>query len=157
MPTRIGTAQYRALAELRYQIRQFVSEGDAAARNAGLEPQQYQLLLAIRGLPKTMPATIGVLAERLALKHNSAVELVNRLETRGLVRRERAGKDRRSVLIRLQPAGTKLVGQVAQQRIIELRGDGAALVSALHAVLAPGISQPKRRRSGKAERRMNPS
>ena|SRR6266404_2047564 len=143
MQTRIATAEYRALAELRYQIRQFVSGGDAAARNAGLEPQQYQLLLATRGLPKTMPATIRMLAERLALKHNSAVELVNRLEARGLVRRERTGEDRRSVLIKLQPAGAKLVGQVAQQRIIELRGDGAALVSALHAVLAPRISRPK--------------
>jgi len=142
MQTRIATAEYRALAELRYQIRQFVSGGDAAARNAGLEPQQYQLLLATRGLPKTMPATIRMLAERLALKHNSAVELVNRLEARGLVRRERTGEDRRSVLIKLQPAGAKLVGQVAQQRIIELRGDGAALVSALHAVLAPR-SRPK--------------
>ena len=153
MPTKIATAQYHALAELRYQIRQFVSAGDVAARDVGLEPQQYQLLLAIRGLPKAMPATIRMLAERLALKHNSAVELVNRLEARGLVRRDHTGNDRRSVLIKLQPSGAKLVGQVAQQRIIELRGDGAALVSALHAVLAPKISRPKpkvgRKTSGK--------
>ena len=149
MQTQIGTAQFRALAELRYQIRQFVSAGDAAARDAGLEPQQYQLPLAIRGLPETTPATVSMLAERLALKHNSAVELVNRLKARGMVRRERTGNDRRSVLVRLRPAGAKLVGRVAQQRIIELRGDGAALVSALHAVLTPGVSRLNRKRASK--------
>ncbi|HLB93077.1 MAG TPA: MarR family transcriptional regulator [Terriglobales bacterium] len=143
MPTRIATVQYQALAELRYQIRQFLSAGDAAALQAGLEPQQYQLLLAIRGLPNTMPATIRVLAERLALKHNSAGELVNRLEARGLVHRARTANDRRCVLIRLRPAGARLVEQVAQQRITELCGDGTALVSALNALIAPGTTRPQ--------------
>jgi len=156
MPTRITPVQYQALAELRYQIRQFLSAGDAAAHNSGLEPQQYQLLLAIKGLPNSMHATIGVLAERLALKHNSAVELVNRLEARGLVRRDRTREDRRCVLIRLQPAGTTLVEQVALQRITELRGEGAALVSALHALFKPGLPQPKskpvRKTAGKTGR-----
>src|SRR5437667_8482232 len=119
MRTRIATAQYQALAELRFRIRQFLSAGDEAARGAGLEPQQYLLLLAVRGLPNNMQATIRILSERLALKHNSAVELVNRLEARGLVHRDRTGKDRRCVLIRLQPAGGKLVEQVAKRRMTE--------------------------------------
>jgi DNA-binding MarR family transcriptional regulator len=154
---RITPSQYQALAELRYQIRQFLSAGDAAAHNAGLEPQQYQLLLAIKGLPDSMRATIGILAERLALKHNSAVELINRLETRGLVRRDRTGEDKRCVLIRLQPAGAKLVAQVALKRITELQGEGAALVSALHALFKPGTLQREskagRKPANKSERK----
>ncbi len=77
----ITPAEYRALAELRYRIRHFLREGDAKARAVGLEPQQYLMLLAIRGLPEGSEATIQTLAERLALKHHSVVELVDRLET----------------------------------------------------------------------------
>jgi len=53
---------------------------DAVARAAGLEPQQYMLLLALRGLPAGVEATIRTLADRLALRHHSAVELIDRLE-----------------------------------------------------------------------------
>ena len=77
MAKEITTAEYQALAELRYLIRKFVREGDAVAQTAGLEPQQYLLLLAIRGLPEGEEATIRALANRLALKHHSAVELVD--------------------------------------------------------------------------------
>ena len=86
MAAEITTAEYRALAELRYRIRKFVGEGDAMARAAGLEPQQYLLLLALRGLPEGEEATIRALADRLALKHHSAVELIDRLEVHGYVR-----------------------------------------------------------------------
>src|SRR5712692_11706988 len=76
MPTEITTDEYRALAELRYRIRRFLREGDAVAQAAGLEPQQYLLLLTIRGLPAEEEATIRTVAERLALKHHSVVELI---------------------------------------------------------------------------------
>src|SRR3989442_169684 len=79
----ITTAAYKALAEMRYRIRKFVREGDAVARAAGLEPQQYLLLLALRGLPEGEEATIRTLADRLALKHPRPVELIDRLETQG--------------------------------------------------------------------------
>src|SRR2546430_8409894 len=69
MAKEITTAEYQALAELRHRIRKFVREGDAVARAAGLEPQQYLLLLALRGLPEGVEATIRTLADRLALKH----------------------------------------------------------------------------------------
>jgi hypothetical protein len=62
MPVEITTAEYRALAELRCRIRKFVGEGDTAARAAGLEPQQYLLLLALRGLPEGEEAPIRTLA-----------------------------------------------------------------------------------------------
>ena len=135
MAMEITTAEYRALAELRYQLRLFLKEGDATARQAGLEPQQYLLLLAIRGLPENAESTIRVLAERLALKHHSAVELVDRLENHGYVRRSRSRDDRRRVLVTLLPRGEKLLEQVARDRISELRSSGAALVNAIDALL----------------------
>ena len=135
MPVEITTAEYRALAELRYRIRKFVGEGDAVARTAGLEPQQYLLLLAIRGLPDDVEATIRALADRLALKHHSAVELIDRLESHGYVRRTRSRDDRRRVLVTLLPRGEKLLEQVAHDRIGELRASGAALVAAISALL----------------------
>jgi DNA-binding MarR family transcriptional regulator len=133
--TTITTDEYRALAELRHRIRLFVREGDAKARTAGLEPQQYLILLAIRGLPENAEATIRTLADRLALKHHSVVELVDRLEQHGLVRRTRSRDDRRRVLVSLLPRGEKLLEDVARHRISELRSSGAALVAAIEALL----------------------
>jgi DNA-binding MarR family transcriptional regulator len=134
----ITTAEYQALAELRYLIRKFVREGDAVARSAGLEPQQYLLLLAIRGLPGGEEATIRELADRLALKHHSTVELIDRLETHGYVRRNRSRDDRRRVLVSLLPRGEKQLEQVARHRISELRSSGTALVYAISALLEDG-------------------
>jgi len=138
----ITTAEYQALAELRYLIRKFVGEGDAVARAAGLEPQQYLLLLALRGLPEATEATIRTLADRLALKHHSAVELIDRLEAHGYVRRNRSREDRRRVLVALLPRGEKLLEQVARDRIGELRSSGAALVNAISALLEIGRPSP---------------
>jgi DNA-binding MarR family transcriptional regulator len=135
MVMELTTAEYRALAELRYRIRHFLREGDAQARIAGLEPQQYLLLLTIRGLPEGVEASIRSLAERLVLKHHSVVELIDRLELHGYVRRNRSRDDRRSVLVSLLPRGEKLLEQVAKQRISELRSSGAALVNAIDALL----------------------
>ena len=135
VPPEITTAEYRALAELRYRIRHFLREGDAKARAVGLEPQQYLMLLAIRGLPEGSEATIQTLAERQALKHHSAVELIDRLETHGYVRRSRSRDDRRRVLVSLLPRGERLLEQVAQHRISELRTTGHAFVGAIDALL----------------------
>jgi DNA-binding MarR family transcriptional regulator len=151
MPAKIANADYRALAELRYRIRHFLCEGDATARQLRLEPQQYLLLLAVRGLPEGTKATIGTLAERLALKHNSTVELINRLETRGYVRRSRSRDDRRSVLVSLRPRGEKLLERVARQRITELRAGGAALVNAIDALL--GHTWQSRERAAKVTKK----
>jgi len=143
----ITSAEYRALAELRYRIRHFLREGDAKARAVGLEPQQYLLLLAIRGLPEGREATIQTLAERLALKHHSAVELVDRLEANGYVRRTRSRDDRRRVFVTLLPRGERLLEQVAQNRISELRTSGEALVGAIEALLERGqrnVKNPKK-------------
>jgi len=135
MPAEITTEEYRALAELRYLIRHFVSEGDAVARAAGLEPQQYLLLLTVRGLPQGEEATIRTLAERLALRHHSVVELIDRLEAHGYVRRTRGREDRRRVLVSLLPRGERLLEQVAQHRITELRTTGHELVRTIDQLL----------------------
>ena len=132
---RITADEYRAMAELRYRIRLFLREGDAAARSAGLEPQQYLMLLAIRGLPDGNSAKIRSLADSLLIKHHSAVELVDRLEVRGLVRRTRGRQDRRQVLISLLPKGQRVLERVVQQRVSEVRAGGNQLVRAVDALL----------------------
>src|SRR5258708_39979466 len=94
---------FKAMAELRYQIRRFLRFSENAARKAGIEPQQHQLLLAVRGLPEDLKPTIGVLAEQMQLQHHSTVELIDRLVERGLVCPFRITDDRRQVLVKLAP------------------------------------------------------
>jgi DNA-binding MarR family transcriptional regulator len=137
MAEKITENEYLALAELRHRIRRFLQEGDATARHAGLEPQQYLLLLAIRGLPAGKQASIRALADRLSLRHHSTVELIDRMEARGYVKRMRGREDRRQVLISLLPRGEKLLEKVVEQRIIELRANGYELVQAISALLEP--------------------
>jgi DNA-binding MarR family transcriptional regulator len=131
----ITESEYHALGELRYLIRRFLQEGDMTAKQAGLEPQQYLLLLAIRGLPAGQDASISVLANRLSLRHHSTVELIDRMEAHGYVRRIRGREDRRQVLVSLQPRGARLLEKVVEQRIIELRTNGRELVAAIGALL----------------------
>jgi DNA-binding MarR family transcriptional regulator len=126
----VAQSEYQALAEFRYQIRRFLHFSEQAARAAGIEPQQHQLLLTLRALPGGM-AAVGTLAERLQIQHHSAVELVDRLVERGLVSRARAPGDRRQVLVQLQPPGEEALEKLAQTHLAELRSNGPALVEAL--------------------------
>jgi DNA-binding MarR family transcriptional regulator len=127
----LSSAEFRALAEFRYQIRIYLNGSEEAARKAGLEPQQYLLLLALRGLPLGREASIRELAERMQLRHHSVVEHVDRLERRLLLRRERSRSDRRQVIVYLTPRGEKILTRLAKQRVAELRMSGPALVRAL--------------------------
>jgi len=127
--------EFRALAEFRHQIRIFLNGSEEAARNAGLEPQQYLLMLALRGLPAGREPSIREIAERMQMRHHSAVELADRLERRQLLRRERSRSDRRQVILHLTPRGEKILTKLAQQRISELRTAAPALVRALTAVI----------------------
>jgi DNA-binding MarR family transcriptional regulator len=134
---------YRALANFRYEIRRFQILSEQAARAAGIEPQQYQALLAIKGLPSTEDATVGLLAERLQIQHHSAVELVDRLETHGLLRRTCSRTDRRQRLLRLTPRGEDLLKQIALPQWTELRSAGRELLRALESVMRrirPGVN-----------------
>lgn len=129
LPSDISPSEYQALAEFRYQIRSFLGFSENAARAAGLEPQQHQLMLAVRAAPK--PATIRYLADRLQLRHHSAVGLIDRMEATGLVRRKRSEGDRRSAEIRLTPKGSKLLGDLSVQHRNELRSAIPALIESL--------------------------
>src|SRR5215469_2518107 len=95
----LSESDYQALAEFRYQLRKFSHFSEQAARDAGLEPQQHQLLLAVRGLPGEKTASVGQLAHRLQLQHHSAVELISRMVQRGLLERRRDATDLRRVLV----------------------------------------------------------
>jgi DNA-binding MarR family transcriptional regulator len=129
---------YRAMAELRYEVRRFLHFSENAARAAGLEPQQHQLLLALKGLPAAMKPTISVLAERLQIQHHSAVELVDRLAGRGFVRRYRSRMDRRQVNVRLTRSGEEVLKKLSLHHLHELRSVGPALVEVLNRVIASG-------------------
>ena len=124
-------SDYSSLAELRYQIRCFLFFSEQAARAAGLEPRQHQLMLSLKGLPQGARPTIGEVAERLQIQHHSAVELVNRLSNAGYVRRHRGGDDRREVLLALTPRGEKVLRDLSLHHRAELRSAGPALVAAL--------------------------
>jgi DNA-binding MarR family transcriptional regulator len=137
-PTNLRAAEYRALAELRYRIRRFLHFSEGAARAAGLEPQQHQLLLAIKGMPVDRLPTIGDVAERLQLKHNSANELVRRVEQRGLIRTERGEDDRRQVMVTLTEAGETALQELSLAHLEELRGEARALVDGLEQLLGEG-------------------
>jgi len=137
MEKTLALSDYRALAELRYQIRLFLRFSEEAARKMSLEPQQHQLMLALKGLPAGIRPTIGTLAERLQIQHHSAVELVNRLSAGGLVRRNRSGEDRRQVLLGLTPKGEKVLRELSIGHKAELHSQGPALVAALERAMRP--------------------
>jgi DNA-binding MarR family transcriptional regulator len=131
-------ADYESLAELRYHIRRFLRFSEQAAREAGLEPSQHQLMLTLKGLPAGTRPTIGELAEHLQIQHHSTVELVNRLAAGGYVRRQRGGEDRREVLLSLTPKGEKILRELSLHHRAELCTRGPALVAALRRAIPPG-------------------
>jgi CheY-like chemotaxis protein/DNA-binding MarR family transcriptional regulator len=126
---------FRALAEWRHQIRKFLSFSEEAARSVGLEPQQHQLLLAVKGLPEGFAPTITGIAERMAVRHHTVVEMVDRLAARGIVRREPSPSDKRSVLVVLTPRAERLIRCLSSEHRDQLRTSGPALVTAISRVL----------------------
>src|SRR5918911_713272 len=119
---------FKAMAELRYQIRRFLRFSENAARQAGIEPQQHQLLLAVKGLPDGAKPTIGVIAERMQLQHHSTVELVDRLVERGFLARLRATDDRRQVLVKLTSEGEDFLEKLSRHHLEELQSTGPKFV-----------------------------
>jgi DNA-binding MarR family transcriptional regulator len=126
---------FQAMAELRYQIRRFLRFSETAARQAGLEPQQHQLLLAVRGLPDKLKPTVGVLAERMQLQHHSTVELIDRLVDRGFLCRLRATDDRRQVLVKLTHDGEEFLKTLSLHHLQELQSAGPKFVKILQSLL----------------------
>lgn len=112
----LSKQEYELLAELRYALRRFAWQTELEARKVGLSPQQYQLLLAIKGFPDREWANISELAERLQIRHNAVIGLVNRGEANGLVRRVQDAdqSDRRIVQVHVTAEGEQALGQLAQ-------------------------------------------
>ena len=137
-------ADLQALAEFRYRIRRFLRFSEDAARDAGLEPQQHQLLLAAAGATDG-PATVGALAERLQLKPHSVDELITRAESNGLVSRHRSAEDRRFVLVTPTAEGRRMLDRLSDSHREELRQAASGLIESLSRI-AGGLDTPAHRR-----------
>ena len=120
-PRPLTDADYEKLAEFRYLLRQFMIFSEDAAGQAGLTAQQHQALLAIKGFGRDKPLTTGNLAERLGVRHHSAVGLIDRLLTKSLVRRRPGIEDRRQVLLTLTPKAEALLAGLSAAHRDELR------------------------------------
>ncbi len=115
-------------AEFRRRLRRFIAHGDAHVRQAGLTPQRYLLLLAIKGAPDgTEARAIGQLADDLQLAQSSVTELVDRAEAIGLVVRAQGGDDARTVIVRLSEAGEARL----LQALVAVRADREQLLEHL--------------------------
>jgi DNA-binding MarR family transcriptional regulator len=128
----VTLSDYRALAEFRYQLQRYFALSDQAAQSAGLHPGQYRFLLLLKGLPEGMEPTISNMAERLGLRHHSTVELVDRMEERGLIQRERSERHRSFVFVRITPKGDGILRRLVASRKRELKKAGPILVKVLH-------------------------
>jgi DNA-binding MarR family transcriptional regulator len=127
---------YQAIAEFRYHVRQFLHFSEGTARAHGLNTQQHQLLLALKGLPEGLQPTIGTLAERLQLRHHSTVELVDRLQQRGLVARAIDPVDRRRSLVRITRRGNAMLEKLTRVHRDELHTAGPLLLASLQRLLS---------------------
>ncbi len=135
---KLTLSDYQALAEFRYQIRNFLRFSERAVQAAGVEAGQYQLMLAIKGMPKGVRPRIRELANRMHIQHHSAVELANRLEAGGYVRRARGQDDRREVLLALTPKGERVLAELAMHHHEELQSAAPDLVTALRRLMPQG-------------------
>jgi len=149
---RLRDDEYQALARLRHLLRVFLRFSEDAARDEGLTPQQHQLLLAVKGFGSE-PPTVGMLAERLMLRHHSTVELIDRLQARALVVRRRSAADKRVASVAITARGARLLRKLSLAHRDELLRTGPELVEALVSLLgraAPPLG--KRQRPRRASR-----
>ena len=110
----------RTLAEFRYELRRFLHFSESAAQNAGLHPQQHQLLLQVAGAPEGSAVTIAYAAERLGLRHNSTVELVDRSVREGLLTRRTDPGDKRRAILHITHKGRQVLGCLSDEHAREL-------------------------------------
>lgn len=113
-------ADYEALAEFRFTLREFMAFSEGRAAEFGLSPQQHQALLIIRAAAAET-ATIGYVAARLLLKPHSASGLIDRLENFGLVERQVSSRDRRQSLLILTDKATTLLAALSSTHQEEIR------------------------------------
>jgi DNA-binding MarR family transcriptional regulator len=128
-------AEYRRLSEFRFQIRRFLRFSEDAARRKGLEPQQHQALLAVKGLPEGQSPTVVNLAHRMQLAHHSMVELIDRITEKGLATRTRSAEDRRNMVVALTPKGEKILGELSVLTYSELQTKFVEFLDSLQTVI----------------------
>jgi DNA-binding MarR family transcriptional regulator len=121
----------KSLAEFRYQMRKFLSFSETAAERCGIATQQYQLMQVIAAMAPGQDASISYLADRMVLKHNSMVELVDRAERAGLVKREHDERDLRRSLVRLTTEGETVLAKLVDEHMDELAPKCEPLIEAL--------------------------
>ena len=127
MPSKhkLTKAEYEVIADFRYQLRKFVRYSEELAREAGITPLQYQLLLQTHGQPDREWATISELAERLQSKHHGVVSLVDRCVQSGLVQRAPCPNDGRQVRIHLTDKGRRILEDLVlrhREQLLSLDG-----------------------------------
>jgi DNA-binding MarR family transcriptional regulator len=128
-----GTAEpltkqdFEALARFRFGIRRYLRFSEETVRSHGVTPQQYQLMLALKGYPGRDWAVVRELADRLQLRHHSVVELVDRAQNQGLVRRTPDPDDARAVRVFLTDEGEHLLDRLSALHRDELRRMDAVL------------------------------
>lgn len=119
------------LADFRFELRRFLHFSECAALDAGLQPQQHQLLLQVAGALPTVTVTIAYAAERLELKHNSAVELVDRSEREGLLERTIDANDKRRAILSITRKGRRILERLSDEHAHELNDLAPRLIDAL--------------------------
>lgn len=139
----IRTADYRRLAAFRHALRRFLAFSEAAARSAGITPQQHQALLAIKAAPSAAGVTVGYLAGQLLLQPHSAAELADRMVNCGLLVREEAPDDRRRVVLSLTSSAENALHALSAAHIRELRS--IPVLGSLFDLLAPEPAEGRRR------------
>jgi DNA-binding MarR family transcriptional regulator len=125
----LSQPDYAMLLSFRCTLREFLQFSEKAAKRIGVAPQQYQALLAIKGFPERERITINEMAEKLMIRHNSAVGLVNRMEKEGLVKRYPSLEDRRQVHVMLTSRGMRIFEKLAAAHREELNRIGPQLRS----------------------------
>ncbi len=120
----MATHDYAQLASFRYALRAYLRFSETAAAHERLTSQHYQAMLILRGWPDGQPVSINDLAQRLLIRHNSAVGLVDRLTHEGLVVRSPSSVDRRKVELHLSSRGRQALGKLASMHRDELRRIG---------------------------------
>ena len=124
----------QTLADFRYELRRFYQFSEQAAVRQGVQSKQYQLLLQVAGAPPEAMVTIAYAAERMGLKHNSMVELVDRSEREGLLVRKDDLNDRRRTLLRVSRKGQQVLHRLAGEHARELTERAPRMMKALEQI-----------------------
>ncbi len=134
-PYRLSRSEYEALADFRYELRHFLRFSERAARASGLEPQEYQLLLAVKGEPQGLRTTVGRLAEQLQIEYRATVELITQMESRDLVQRMGCAHSPEEMSVQLTPHAEALLPLLAAFHCAELRSAAPVLLRTLELLL----------------------